>query len=108
LGEKLEHILTAVFSKRSIKGGPLWNRFKALKKLRDRLVHLKHFDSRARSYAEDDWVWADLYLSRDTDFSKQAHEIVIYFNRAARTWARKLPLRGARTQERGSRRDDGS
>jgi len=92
LDEKLEHILTTVFGKASIKGGPLWNKFKTLKGLRDRLIHLKHFDSRAKPDAEDNSVWADLYASRGTDFTMQAHEIITYFNGAARTWARKFPF----------------
>ncbi|MBN4059217.1 hypothetical protein JYT22_01035 [Endomicrobium sp. AH-315-J14] len=94
LDEKLGHILPKLLTKESIKSGVLWHRFKMLKKLRDRLIHPKHFDSRARPESDVNSIWADIFNTRTTDFSAQVHDIIMHFGGGARTWAKKFPYEG--------------
>lgn len=96
LSEKLHAMLPKVLGTASIKGGVHWQNFAKLKSLRDRLIHLKYFDSKVAADPgglppEKNSVWADLYSTRSADFSNQVHEIVMHYGGDRRTWARKFP-----------------
>ena len=96
LPEKLDAILPNVFSVASIKGRVQWERFQNLKRLRDRLIHVKALDSKTPldpggMPPEKNSVWADLYTGRKTDLSVHAHEIVMHYGGGNRTWAKKFP-----------------
>ncbi|WP_437625988.1 hypothetical protein [Sorangium sp. So ce1151] len=89
---KLGSILPQVFNVQTPKGTKLWESYLELKQLRDRLVHLKHYDATGRpGLPEPDTVWAQLYENRHYDYSKSAHQIISYFAHATRIWVRRYP-----------------
>ena len=96
LAEKVDGILPKVFATESIKGRAPWEKFLKLRTIRDRLIHLKYFDSKVTPDPggmppEKNSVWADLFTSRAVDVSKQVHEIIMHYGGERRTWARKFP-----------------
>ncbi len=92
LDEKLDTILPSVLSVPSPKGTRPWEKYRTLKKLRDRLVHLKAVDRRA-SGPEDETVWGALLKSHGRAWCNDAHAVIGYFEPAVRNrrWYGKYP-----------------
>jgi hypothetical protein len=76
----------------SPKGTKLWDDFKNLKKLRDRIIHLKNNDITS-SGPDIDTVWGILIRSQKINFPKQAHELIGHYisNQEGHRWFKKYP-----------------
>jgi hypothetical protein len=93
LDEKLHTILPAALSMPSPKGTATWERYRVLKKLRDRLVHLKSEDRR-KSGPEEETVWGILLRMHGRAWCDDAHTVIGYFEPAVRNrrWFGKYPF----------------
>jgi hypothetical protein len=60
-------------------GNRAWQDFVLLKRIRDRLIHLKSVDSKA-SGPEDQTVWGIMLEKKQLDFSKVAYELISAYN----------------------------
>jgi hypothetical protein len=75
LDEKLKKVLPQAHSVSSPAGAKPWQRFKELKKVRDRLIHLKSVDRRA-SGPEDQTIWGLMLMERRQNFAQSAREVI--------------------------------
>ena len=96
LDEKLHAILPNVFSMPSPKGRKTWEKYRALKRLRDRLVHLKAVD-RQPSGPENETVWGTLLKTHGRAWCDDAHSVIGYFRPGVenRRWYRRYPYDAA-------------
>ena len=62
IDEKLSAVLPAVLSCASLKGSRIWNDYVQLRKVRDRVVHMKFADRRS-SGTEVDTIWRAIFLT---------------------------------------------
>lgn len=92
LDEKLSAVLPAVFSLPSPKGKKVWEKFKAIKKIRDRLVHLKSIDLKS-SGPDVETIWGTMLKTHGHAWCDDAHAVIGYFKPAVedRRWYRKYP-----------------
>lgn len=60
----------------SPKGTLPWQNFKRLKKIRNRVVHLKSAD---RGNSADPWLWEEVLDSRGWDFGNQARDLIGHY-----------------------------
>ncbi len=63
------------------KGRAVWEKYKKIKKARDRIIHLKSIDKRA-SGPEDETIWGTLLRMHDEPLCDYAHAIIGYFKPA--------------------------
>lgn len=78
LDVKLGSVLPPIMNMNSPKGKPIWNRYKQIQDLRDRIIHIKSHDRRSAPPAEKT-IWGDL-LSKDyPNFALEAKDIIDYF-----------------------------
>jgi hypothetical protein len=75
---KLDKILPDILFVKSPKGKKIWEKFRHLEKLRDRLIHLKSTDMQP-SGPENKSIWGDLIRNHQTNFSEQAHELMGHY-----------------------------
>jgi hypothetical protein len=59
LDEKLDKVLPAALSVGSPKGHKVWEKYRAVKRVRNRLIHLKSIDRKA-SGPENETIWGTL------------------------------------------------
>ena len=92
LEAKLDKILPKIFDVKSPIGTKDWDNFQNIKKLRDRLIHLKSSDTSA-SGPEIKTIWGDLIRNKKTDFSKQSHQIIGHYigKKEGFRWHKKFP-----------------
>lgn len=76
---KLGEILPVIFNTKTIKGTQIWNKYKFLKKLRDRIVHLKSKDRKSNKDPNEDTIWKELLDRSYANAALQAFEIISYF-----------------------------
>jgi hypothetical protein len=76
LEEKIASVIPAALAVNSPKGRTPYNRFKRLKDLRDRIIHLK---GRDRIYSNDKTFWRELMSAKSADFAIQAYDIIAFF-----------------------------
>ncbi len=89
--EKLDKVLPDALKVNSPKGTKVWQNYVELKRLRDRLIHLKS-DDRKRTGPEIATIWGDLLRNIHTPFCNQAHELMgSYGNTVKRRWYNKYP-----------------
>ena len=81
LDEKLDIVLPQIYKLASPKGGSLWEKYKTIKKARDRIIHLKSVDKRA-SGPEDETIWGTLLRMHDEPLCDYAHSMIGYFKPA--------------------------
>ena len=81
LGEKLGVVLPEIFKMPTPKGGAVWEKYKKIKKARDRIIHLKSIDKRP-SGPEDETIWGTLLRMHDEPLCDYAHAIIGYFKPA--------------------------
>lgn len=81
LDEKLGIVLPQVFSLKTPKGGTLWEKYKTIKKTRDRIIHLKSVDKRT-SGPEDETIWGTLLRIHNEPLCDHAHALIGYFEPA--------------------------
>jgi hypothetical protein len=94
LDDKLDKVLPQIFNVKTPKGTKLWENYQNLKKLRDRLIHLKSRDMSA-SGPEIKTIWGDLMRNQKTDFTKQVHELIGHFisKETGHRWYKKFPYK---------------
>lgn len=94
LDEKLTDILPEILSISSPKGKRCWNGFKMLKKIRDRIIHMKKAD-RKSSGPDKATLWHDLFKLEPPYI--QAKEIIDYFVKEMEMrprWHGEYPAKG--------------
>lgn len=91
LDEKLHSVLPKALRATSPKGKQLWQRYKLLKKMRDRIIHLKSID-RSPSGPECKSVWGMMLRSHAEPFCDYAHAMMgHYLPDSNRRWHREYP-----------------
>ena len=75
LDEKLGIVLPQIFSLKTPKGGALWEKYKTIKKTRDRIIHLKSVDKRT-SGPEDETIWGTLLRIHNEPLCDHAHALI--------------------------------
>jgi hypothetical protein len=92
LDEKLSAVLPSVFSLPSPKGKKVWEKFKTIKKFRDRLVHLKSMDLKS-SGPDVETIWGTMLKTHGHAWCDDAHAVIGYFKPAVenRRWFHKYP-----------------
>jgi hypothetical protein len=96
LDEKLHIILPNIYNVPSPKGKKVWGHYKEIKKVRDRIIHLKSIDRKA-SGPEDETIWGIMLRIHDKPLCDFSHEIIGYFEPAIsnRRWYGKYPYEEA-------------
>lgn len=92
LGEKLDIILPEVLKIQSPKGTKIWQNYKTIKKLRDRIVHLKSIDRKSSS-VKDETIWKELIIADQLNIALIAKGIIDYYykNCEKPRWLQKWP-----------------
>jgi hypothetical protein len=90
LDEKLSRVLPEAHSLKSPKGTDAWQKYRKLRQVRDRLIHLKAVD-RKSSGPEHETIWGLMLRERDLNFVSAACGVIGSFERLAhgRRWYRK-------------------
>lgn len=91
LDEKLHSVLPQALDVKSPKGTRLWQHYKLLKSMRDRIIHLKSVD-RSPSGPENESVWGMMLRSHGEPFCDYAHTLMGHYEPAVnRRWHREYP-----------------
>ena len=92
LDEKLKRVLPEAHSITSPAGTKVWQGFKELKAIRDRVVHMKSIDRRA-SGPEHQTIWGLMLEKREQDFPEIAYRLIGSYESLvhARRWFRSRP-----------------
>lgn len=93
LDEKISTIIPQYFGVESPKGKKIWQRYLALKKLRDRLIHLKSNDRKSIS-PSDDTIWKELLDKDKPNFAIEVKDIIGYLIQNVKEkprWFTKFP-----------------
>lgn len=91
LDEKLHSVLPKALEVTSPKGKKLWQHYKLLKSMRDRIIHLKTVD-RSSSGPEHESVWGMMLRSHGVPFCDYAHALMGHYLLAAnRRWHHEYP-----------------
>jgi hypothetical protein len=87
LTDKLALVLPTALSVTSPKGLKVWQHYVSLKRIRDRLIHLKSID-RKPSGPDEETIWGFLLNTPDRPWCDQAHELIGHFGPAVnnRRW----------------------
>lgn len=95
LDEKLQTVLPPIHSVPPPKGTQVWERFKQIKTMRDRIIHLKAADRRT-SGPEDETLWGDLLRNHNRPYCDYAYEMMRHFGQAItiRRWFKEYPPKG--------------
>lgn len=99
LDEKFHSILPKALGVRSPKGKKLWQDYKLLKRMRDRIIHLKTID-RSASGPERESVWGMMLQSHEKPFCDYAHAMMgHYLTVLNRRWHREYPYQIVETDK---------
>lgn len=91
LDEKLHSVLPIALGVSNPKGKKLWQNYKLLKKMRDRIIHLKAVD-RSASGPDKESVWGMMLRSHGEPFCDYAHSLMGHYQPAInRRWFREYP-----------------
>jgi hypothetical protein len=87
LDQKLHSVLPQGLSLASPKGTAVWQHYQEIKKMRNRIIHLKAVD-RNRSGPEEEGLWGDMLRSYSVPYCDYAYAIIGHYNPAAenRRW----------------------
>lgn len=96
LDEKLLQVLPSALDVSSPKGLHIWRDYKKLKKLRNRIIHLKMTD-RQSTGPEIETVWGDMLRNSKIPFCDNTHKLMGHFGSTVtnRRWYEKYPYTGA-------------
>lgn len=96
LDVKLDEILPEVLGTNSPKGSTLWQRYITLKRLRDRVIHMKEIDREGTKHGQAprfDHVWNQLFENRAVNMALLAKDMIAYFTKETLPrWLRKCPF----------------
>ena len=92
LSEKLAQVLPAALGVKSPKGLHIWQDYTTLRKVRDRIIHLKMAD-RSRTGPETPTIWGDMLRNSKEPFCDNAHKLMGHYKPAVdkRRWYAKYP-----------------
>lgn len=88
----MDQILTGIFSVKSPKGKGLWNQYINLKKIRDRIIHLKSNDTKSTN-PEVKTIWTELLDTKSPNWAVESKKIIdhYYANKNNRPrWLKKI------------------
>lgn len=96
LDVKLDKILPEVLGTDSPKGSTLWQRYVTLKRLRDRVIHMKETDREGTKHGQRptfDDVWNELFVRCTENMALIAKDMIAYFAKETPPrWLRKCPF----------------
>lgn len=78
LDTKLDLVLPSIFQIVSPKRKPIWNKYIFIKKLRDRIIHMKSKDRRSTD-ANEDTIWKELLNKSYPNVAIDAKDIIGYY-----------------------------
>src|SRR6266446_6364435 len=81
LDEKLDKVLPAALSVSSPKNKKVWEEYRAIKRIRNRLIHIKSVD-RKPSGPEDETIWGALLKAHGEAWCDSAHAMIGHFKPA--------------------------
>jgi hypothetical protein len=92
LSEKLAQILPSALGVKPPKGLHIWRDYTNLRKVRDRIIHLKMSD-RSRTGPETPTIWGDMLRNSKEPFCDNAHKLMGYFGPVVtnRRWHKTYP-----------------
>lgn len=96
LDEKLLQVLPSALNVESPKGLHIWGEYKKLKKVRNRIIHLKTTD-RGSTGPEIETIWGDMLRSSKTPFCNNTHTLMGHFGSTVtdRRWYEEYPYTSA-------------
>ena len=95
LSQKLSDILPKITKRPSPKGSKTWEGYVTLRRLRDRIIHLKNVD---RDYSKagklyPDSIWSTLLAPKQPNFPLIAKKMIVYFvNDKSMYWLKRCPF----------------
>jgi hypothetical protein len=94
LDVKLDVILPAVCKVPSPKGTRLWQQYVTMRRLRDRVVHLKSSDMKPSEQSDQaDYLWSLLLSQEVRQFPRYALQVMSHYYPAEKPrWLRKCPI----------------
>jgi hypothetical protein len=94
LDSKLDKVLPEICKVQSPKGTHIWDKYLKLKKLRDRLIHLRTGDWRGRLPEHaNDWIWTHMLSKEGRNVSLFAFEVISYYLKDKKPrWAVRFEL----------------
>jgi hypothetical protein len=91
LDDKLHTLLPTVAKLPSPKGLAVWSRYRRLRAIRDRVIHLKTADRKPLG-PDVESIWGDMLRMHGVAFCNHAHEMMGYFQPLVnRRWFKKYP-----------------
>jgi hypothetical protein len=75
---KLHEVLPPIFGVTSPKGTELWQKYIFIKKLRDRIIHMKSKDKEP-SQPKDNTIWGELLNKSHPNFALEAKAVIGYY-----------------------------
>ncbi len=93
LDTKLDAVLPPIFGVKSPKGTYVWNRYKIIKKLRDRIIHPKSQDRRPTK-SNEETIWKELLDKTMPNVALEAKNMIGYYLNGASEpprWFIKFP-----------------
>jgi hypothetical protein len=79
LDTKLHDVLPPIYNIKSPKGTHTWTRYNLIKKLRDRIIHLKSKDRISTMNPHEQTIWKELLNKSNPNVALEAKEIVGYY-----------------------------
>ncbi len=92
LDQKLHSVLPQGLSLASPRGTAVWQHYQEIKKMRNRVIHLKAVD-RNRSGPEEESLWGDMLRSYSVPYCDYAYAIIGHYKPATenRRWFQRYP-----------------
>jgi hypothetical protein len=76
---KLGNVLPPIFGVNTPKGGKIWNNYRLIKDLRDRIIHMKSKDRMPNTDPAEDTIWRELLDKSKPNVALVAKDIVGYY-----------------------------
>jgi len=91
---KLNSVLPEILGAKSLKKSKLWDKYKNLKNLRDRIIHMKSIDKKSAG-PEEKTIWKELLSLGHPHFAIIAKEIIQYYinEKDMPRWLSKFPFK---------------
>lgn len=93
LDTKLSVILPNIYNVKSPKSKTTWSKYTELKKLRDRIVHLKSQDMASKD-ANTKTIWSDVINENLPNYASESKELIKHYfsNKPEPRWLQKCPF----------------
>lgn len=92
LDTKLSIILPEILKTANPKGKSVWESYKKLERLRNRVIHLKKIDISSSEW-ESKTIWGDFVRNQNEDYSDYAYKMIGHFlvKKGGPRWYKKFP-----------------